>query len=214
MSKTHTVDPAYLRYGLQMTDSVLVILVDLDANGGHYERLRHRIGFEFDTIAAAMRGDEVISQHGGLSFVAMVEYGPTKIETVYYCQDEPPETLYKEMESVAKDCFVILNEGGDFLRECLLPEDFLRLSISLRALCESVENGNGGKLYFVLDNNGNSVDVSSLRDAGIEAKIVDGTICIEVQDFGFEKLHRLLSCVFGALRGTVSIQGIEFDLRK
>lgn len=36
-------------------------------------------------------------------------------------------------------------------------------------LCESVEYGNGGKLYFVLNNNGKSVDVSSLRDAGIEA---------------------------------------------
>jgi hypothetical protein len=62
-----------------MTDKLLVILVDLDANCGHYEHLKHRIDFEFDSIAAAMRGDEVVSQHGGLSFVALVEYGPIRM---------------------------------------------------------------------------------------------------------------------------------------
>jgi hypothetical protein len=215
MSQTQKVDPASLRYGLQRKDDTLVILVDLDANCGRYESLQHRIVFEFDSMDAAKRGDAIVSQYGGLSFVAMVEYSPARIETVYYCQEEPPEILYDEMEPIARECFFNPNDTGQFLKNCLLPEEFLRLNISLRALCKSVEAGSSGKVYFVLNKDGTSLDVSALRDRGIEAMVFGEIISVGVQDFGFERLHRLLSCVFVVLEGTeYSIKGIEFDLRK
>jgi hypothetical protein len=215
MTQTQNVDPAFLRYGLQRKDDRLVILVDLDANSGRYEFLRHRVDFEFDSVDAAKRGDAIASRHGGLSFVAMVEYGPDRIETVYYCQEEPSESLYDEMEPVSQECFFVPNDDGSFFQECLLPEEFLRLSISLRALCESGESRSSGKIYFVLDKDGNSLDVHAIRDQGIDATIVGDIISLAVQDFVFERLHRLLSCVFVVLEGTgFSIKGIEFDLRK
>jgi hypothetical protein len=67
----------------------------------------------------------------------------------------------------------------------------------------------------VLDKDGNSLDVHAIRDQGIDATIVGDIISLAVQDFVFERLHRLLSCVFVVLEGTgFSIKGIEFDLRK
>lgn len=215
MAHSQNVNPAFLRYGLQRKNDTLVIMVNLDANRGHYESLQHRVDFEFDSIEAAKRGDAIVSQHGGLSFVAMVEYSPTKIGTVYYCQEEPSQSLYSKMKPVARECFFVPDDKGEFLKTCLLPEEFLRLSNSLRALCESVEPRSSGKVYFVLNADGKLLDVSPLRDMGMEAVVVDDIISVAVNDLEFERLHRLLSCVFVFLESTdLSIQGIEFDLRK
>lgn len=204
----------FLRYGLRMKDEKRKILVDLNAHNGRYELMRHRVDIEFDSVRAAKRGDVVVSQHAGLSFVAMVEYESSKVETIYSCDNEPPDAFYDALEPIAYECFFRANDDGRFLKNCLLPEEFLRLNISLRSLFESVTTKTEGKLIFVLNRDIDSDQLRRLANLGIEASVNGDMINIQVQKFEFEAVHRLLAGTFVALEGsTLEITGIEFDLR-
>lgn len=215
MSLIQKFDPAFLRYELQLKENTLIILVDLDAYSGQYDLLRHRIDFEFQSIEMAKLGIKMASKYAILCFVALIEYSPDRTEAVYYCREEPSQSLYDDMEKFAQECYFVRNENGQFFKELLIPEEFLQLSISLRALCDCIESNLMGKVIFVLDKEANSLDLQTFKSRGIDAVISGNMISVPTQDFRFARLHRLLSCVFVLVDGSgVTIEGIEFDLQK
>ncbi len=207
-----------LYYGLQLPDQLLQIVVDLNANLGRFELLKHRLIFQFESYSLAKDGELLMSSFDGFNFVAFVEYDTGVFEAVYYCDNPPVDAVEEAMKSVAFECFFDADNNGRYLTQILLPDEFALLSAMSRQLCEFVTLSRKGRIVFTTDALGHMAKPieDAIKKQGVElirASKGGVAICSQTMGLEFERVHSMLASLFVTLDGFgTCITSVELDL--